>query len=54
MFDDSVLTLVIAVYLIFVGYDLLKNSYKVLMLFTPENRNSKKLVYPIYIKKIAL
>ena len=41
---DSVLTLVIAVYLIFVGYDLLKNSYKVLMLFTPEN---------IYIKEIV-
>lgn len=41
---DSVLTLAIAVYLIFVGYDLLKNSYKVLMLFTPEN---------IYIKEIV-
>lgn len=33
---DSVLTLAIAIYLIIVGYDLLKNSYKVLMLFTPD------------------
>ncbi len=41
---DSVLTLVIAVYLIFVGYDLLKNSYKVLMLFTPENIHIKEIV----------
>lgn len=32
---DSVLTLAIAVYLIIVGYDLLKSSTKVLMLFTP-------------------
>ena len=41
---DSVLTLVIAVYLIFVGYDLLKNSYKVLMLFTPENIHIREIV----------
>lgn len=34
---DSLLTLAIAVYLIFVGYDLLKKSYKILMLFTPEH-----------------
>ncbi|PKP25063.1 MAG: cation transporter [Bacteroidetes bacterium HGW-Bacteroidetes-2] len=34
---DSVLTLGIAIYLIFVGYDLLKKSFKVLMLFTPED-----------------
>lgn len=32
---DSILTLAIAIYLIIVGYDLLKNSTKVLMLFTP-------------------
>lgn len=32
---DSVLTLAIAVYLIFVGYQLLKESTRVLMLFTP-------------------
>lgn len=41
---DSALTLAIAVYLIFVGYDLLKNSYKVLMLFTPENIHIKEIV----------
>ena len=34
---DSVLTVCIAVYLIVVGYDLLKDSFKVLMLFTPED-----------------
>lgn len=32
---DSVLTFAIAIYLIFVGYDLLKQSTKVLLLFTP-------------------
>jgi cobalt-zinc-cadmium efflux system protein len=41
---DSVLTLAIAIYLIFVGYDLLKNSYKVLMLFTPNNVKIKEIV----------
>ena len=34
---DSLLTLAIAVYLIIMGWDLLKNSTKVLMLFTPED-----------------
>lgn len=34
---DSVLTLVIAVYLIIVGYDLLKSATKMLMLFTPND-----------------
>jgi cobalt-zinc-cadmium efflux system protein len=34
---DSVLTLVIALYLIWVGFDLLKDSFHVLMLFAPEN-----------------
>ncbi|TVZ26322.1 cobalt-zinc-cadmium efflux system protein [Gillisia sp. Hel_I_86] len=34
---DSVLTLAIAVYLIIVGYDLLKSATKVLMLFTPSD-----------------
>ncbi|MEX0997178.1 MAG: cation diffusion facilitator family transporter [Flavobacteriaceae bacterium] len=33
---DGVLTLIIALYLIYVGYDLLKKSFKVLMLYTPE------------------
>ncbi|NND63045.1 MAG: cation transporter [Flavobacteriaceae bacterium] len=34
---DSVLTVLIAIYLIFMGYDLLKSSFKVLMLFTPDD-----------------
>lgn len=33
---DSVLTFAIALYLIWMGFDLLKNATKVLMLFTPE------------------
>ncbi len=33
---DSVLTFAIALYLIWMGFDLLKNSTKVLMLFTPD------------------
>lgn len=33
---DSVLTFAIALYLIYMGYDLLKDSFKVLMLFTPD------------------
>ena len=41
---DSVLTLAIALYLIFVGFDLLKNSYKVLMLFTPDSVKIKEIV----------
>lgn len=32
---DSLLTAIIALYLIFVGWDLLRDSFKVLMLFTP-------------------
>ena len=34
---DSLLTLLIALYLVVVGYHLLKSSYKVLMLFTPDD-----------------
>jgi cobalt-zinc-cadmium efflux system protein len=41
---DSVLTLFIALYLIWVGYKLLKTSTKILMLFTPENIDIKKVV----------
>jgi cobalt-zinc-cadmium efflux system protein len=36
---DSLLTLLIAIYLIIMGYNLLKSSYKVLMLFTPDDLN---------------
>ncbi|PKA82949.1 cobalt-zinc-cadmium efflux system protein [Ulvibacter sp. MAR_2010_11] len=40
---DSVLTVLIAVYLIFMGYDLLKSSFKVLMLFTPDDIKLEKI-----------
>jgi len=44
---DSVLTFAIAVYLIIMGYDLLKNSFKVLMLFTPETIQVQDIVNKI-------
>jgi cobalt-zinc-cadmium efflux system protein len=40
---DSVLTVLIAVYLLFMGYDLLKSSFKVLMLFTPDDIDLTKI-----------
>lgn len=43
-FVDSVLTLAIALYLIYVGYDLLKNSTRILMLFTPSNIDIETIV----------
>ena len=44
---DSVLTLTIAIYLIWMGYDLLKTSTKVLMLFTPDAVPIKEIVAEI-------
>lgn len=44
---DSVLTLAIAVYLIWVGIKLLKDSIKVLMLFTPESIPIQEIVKDI-------
>ena len=44
---DSVLTFIIALYLIWMGYDLLKTSTKVLMLFTPDAIPIKKIVNEI-------
>jgi len=41
---DSVLTAGIAIYLIVVGYDLLKSSFNVLMLFTPHDVVIKDIV----------
>ncbi|MDX1270244.1 cation diffusion facilitator family transporter [Bizionia paragorgiae] len=41
---DSVLTFLIALYLIWVGFDLLKTSTKMLMLFTPEAINLEDVV----------
>ena len=44
---DSVLTFLIALYLIWMGFDLLKRSTKVLMLFTPEDIPIKQIVAEI-------
>ncbi|NNC49496.1 MAG: cation transporter [Flaviramulus sp.] len=44
---DSVLTFAIALYLIWMGFDLLKTSTKVLMLFTPETIPVKQIVEEI-------
>tara|TARA_R110002049_G_scaffold292252_3_gene476654 strand:+ start:1888 stop:2805 length:918 start_codon:yes stop_codon:yes gene_type:complete len=44
---DSVLTFAIALYLIYMGYDLLKTSTKVLMLFTPDSIPIKQIVAEI-------
>ena len=44
---DSVLTFAIAVYLIYVGYALLKESTKALMLFTPDHINVEALVFAV-------
>ncbi|MEJ2113739.1 MAG: cation diffusion facilitator family transporter [Flavobacteriaceae bacterium] len=41
---DSVLTLAIALYLIWMGLDLLKDSFRVLMLFTPEDIHVKDII----------
>ncbi|HLV39085.1 cation diffusion facilitator family transporter [Xanthomarina sp.] len=41
---DSLLTFLIALYLIYVGLDLLKTSTKMLMLFTPDHINIKEVV----------
>lgn len=45
---DSVLTLLIAFYLIWVGIDLLIKSSKVLMLFTPPHINIKEVVRAVH------
>ena len=45
---DSVMTILIAVYLIVVGIDLLKTSTKMLMLFTPEHIDIKEIVREIH------
>lgn len=44
---DSLLTLLIALYLIIMSWDLLKKSYRVLMLFTPNDINIKEIVNEI-------
>jgi len=53
---DSVLTFLIGLYLIWVGYDLLKTSTKMLMLFTPSHINVEDVVRRVnsldHIKKL--
>ncbi len=44
---DALLTLLIGVYLIYMGYDLLKESTKVLMLFTPKSIVVQEIVESI-------
>ena len=44
---DAILTLAIAVYLIYMGFDLLKNSTRVLMLFTPNTIQVQHIVEEI-------
>lgn len=44
---DSVLTLIIGVYLIFLGYGLLRKSFHVLMLFTPEELKVEEIALKI-------
>ena len=45
---DSVMTILIAIYLIIVGVDLLKKATKMLMLFTPDEINIKELVREVH------
>ncbi len=45
---DSILTFLIAVYLIFVGWNLLRSSTKMLMLFTPEHIDIKEIVREVH------
>ena len=45
---DSVMTLLIAFYLIYVSYDLIKSSTKMLMLFTPDFIDIKELVREVH------
>ena len=45
---DSLMTLLIALYLIYVGFDLLKSSTQMLMLFTPGNIDIKAIVQEVH------
>ncbi len=53
---DSALTFLIAVYLIVVGYDLLKTSTKMLMLFTPDHIDIKHVAdkYLLLLQKFQI
>ena len=45
---DSIMTLFIALYLIYVGYDLIKSATKMLMLFTPDYIDIKEVVSEVH------
>jgi cobalt-zinc-cadmium efflux system protein len=45
---DSVMTLIIAIYLIVVGFDLLIKSTKILMLFTPSHLNINDIIDEVH------
>ena len=45
---DSVMTLLIAFYLIYVSYDLIKSATKMLMLFTPDYIDIKEIVREVH------
>lgn len=45
---DSIITFAIAIYLIFMGFGLLKSTTKMLMLFTPENLDIAKITEKIH------
>ena len=45
---DSLLTLLIALYLVWVGYDLLKKSTRILMLFTPDQVDIKEVLRAVH------
>ncbi len=45
---DSALTFAIAIYLIYIGYDLLIESTRILMLFTPSNIDIKEIVREVH------
>lgn len=45
---DSVLTFAIALYLIYIGFDLLRDSTKILMLFTPSTLDINEIVEEVH------
>ena len=45
---DSIMTLLIACYLIYVSYDLIKSATKMLMLFTPDHIDIKEVVREVH------
>jgi cobalt-zinc-cadmium efflux system protein len=45
---DGVLTILIALYLIYISYDLVKKSTKFLMLFTPDQIDIKEIVREVH------